>query len=145
MAAETEPSPAGDRRVNSQTVRAVTRCPKCSLNQFDTRNGKCRKCGTELHPPPEPEPAPAVLVDMNLPVLANGTPIDLASTIKLLRLTMRMSQSDLARRLHCPRTYISKVERGHNIPNVATIYKFEKALGVPAWIIITFATFASQS
>jgi len=46
-----------------------------------------------------------------------------------------MSQGDIEKRTGLLRCYVSRVENGHTVPNVATLEKLAAALDVPLWKI----------
>jgi transcriptional regulator with XRE-family HTH domain len=46
-----------------------------------------------------------------------------------------LSQRQLAVKLGCPRTWVSKLERQLSTPNVGTMYRLAHALNVPIWKI----------
>jgi transcriptional regulator with XRE-family HTH domain len=60
----------------------------------------------------------------------------LAATLKLARTEGKCSQDELAKRMSLQRSYISRTECGHNVPNFATILLWGSATGIPAWKIV---------
>jgi len=90
--------------------REVVRCDHCLLVQFRTTTNNCRRCHASLDEEPEPEPisvAPPVL----MPAPGNGHGhLNLATSIRSMRLRNGLSQRQLAGRMAVPRTYVSKIE-----------------------------------
>ncbi len=93
--------------------REVVRCDRCLLVQFHTSNSLCRRCHLSLD---EDEPeiaAPAQLIP--IPINGHGHAhgdggLNLAESVRSLRLRSGLSQRQLALRMSVPRTYVSKVE-----------------------------------
>jgi transcriptional regulator with XRE-family HTH domain len=50
--------------------------------------------------------------------------------VKEIRLARGMSQNELAKRMGCPRTYISKIERKKSTPVLEQVYRLAAALRV---------------
>jgi transcriptional regulator with XRE-family HTH domain len=83
--------------------------------QFCTEAGKCRKCnrlyGGEI--------------------VANRCRIvNISENIKSIRRLRGLSQGQLARRINCPRTWISKLERGKTSPFLVSLERIAEALNV---------------
>src|ERR1700684_377318 len=77
--------------------REVVRCDHCLLVQFRTVNNNCRRCHSCLDEEPEPEPVVLVPpVMMPLPGMGRGH-LNLATSIRSLRLRSALSQRQLAR------------------------------------------------
>jgi transcriptional regulator with XRE-family HTH domain len=134
-------------------VRQAVRCGNCNLNQF-VREGRddCRRCGKALtaasetaaeeeaaHPQLEPHPrfiSAANRHKQNLWPLSYRTMEKLAS----LRVAMRVPQSQMAHRMRCPRTYVSKLDNHAQAfryyPTVAQIRRYAKALDVSLYAIL---------
>lgn len=53
-----------------------------------------------------------------------------AANVRVLRITRKLTQSQLARRLGITASYVSHVEGGHGSPQLATVSRFAKALKV---------------
>lgn len=125
--------------------REVRRCRHCHLNQFMTGNGMCRKCRHSMIPEPQPIPDVQPVATVNngygrpscAPV--NGAKIDVAFAVKLLRTANGLSQSQLARKLGCPRTWISKIETRAASPQVDSIIELAAALEATPYALITIA------
>jgi transcriptional regulator with XRE-family HTH domain len=53
--------------------------------------------------------------------------------LRVLREGKNLSQGDVQKRTGLMRCYISRVENGHTVPAVETLYKFARALEVPMY------------
>jgi transcriptional regulator with XRE-family HTH domain len=110
--------------------REVVRCDHCLLVQFRTHNNNCRRCHACLDEEPEPEPiivAPPVM----MPVPGNGHGhLNLATSIRSLRLRNGLSQRQLAGRMAVPRTYVSKIENEKATPTLSSLERLARALEV---------------
>jgi len=110
--------------------REVVRCDHCLLVQFRTHNSNCRRCHSSLDEEPEPEPivmAPPVM----MPPPGNGHGhLNLATSIRSLRLRNGLSQRQLAGRMAVPRTYVSKIENEKATPLLASLERLASALEV---------------
>jgi transcriptional regulator with XRE-family HTH domain len=107
--------------------REVVRCDICSLVQFRTNSGTCRKCHNSLDPEPailapEPEPEP----EAN----ASHHGMNVAATIRSLRQKSGLSQRQLAERMKVPRTYVSKIENEKATPTLSSLERLATALQV---------------
>src|SRR6202007_1193029 len=110
--------------------REVVRCDHCLLVQFRTSNNNCRRCHASLDEEPEPEPivvAPPVM--MPIPGLSRGH-LNLATSIRSLRLRSGLSQRQLAGRMSVPRTYVSKIENEKATPTLSSLERLARALEV---------------
>ena len=110
--------------------REVVRCDHCLLVQFRTSNNNCRRCHASLDEEPEPEPimvAPPVL--MPIPSNVRGH-LNLATSIRSLRLRSGLSQRQLAGRMAVPRTYVSKIENEKATPTLSSLERLARALEV---------------
>jgi DNA-binding XRE family transcriptional regulator len=63
--------------------------------------------------------------------------------LKVLRLAYGYSQAGVARRFGCPRTYISKVERGGVTPTLEMLIKFARVFKIPTSVLIQLITTAA--
>ena len=110
--------------------REVVRCDRCLLVQFRTINNLCRRCRASLDED-EPEvvaapPAPQVMPSHN-----NGHGhLNLAISIRSLRLRHGLSQRQLATRMSVPRTYVSKIENEKATPTLSSLERLARALEV---------------
>jgi transcriptional regulator with XRE-family HTH domain len=104
--------------------REVVRCDHCLLVQFRTVNNNCRRCHSSLDE--EPEPAPVM---MPMPGTGRGH-LNLATSIRSLRLRSGLSQRQLAGRMSVPRTYVSKIENEKATPTLSSLERLARALEV---------------
>src|SRR5215467_454272 len=110
--------------------REVVRCDHCLLVQFRTTNSLCRRCHASLDEE-EPEIVAAVPPPPLMPVHGNGHGhLNLASSIRSLRLRNGLSQRQLATRMSVPRTYVSKIENEKATPTLSSLERLAKALEV---------------
>ena len=110
--------------------REVVRCDHCLLVQFRTVNNNCRRCHSSLDEEPEPEPvvmSPPVMMPM--PGIGRGH-LNLATSIRSLRLRSGLSQRQLAGRMSVPRTYVSKIENEKATPTLSSLERLARALEV---------------
>jgi transcriptional regulator with XRE-family HTH domain len=117
--------------------REVIRCFKlnCQLVQYRTATNSCRRCHSSLDEP-EPEPEPVTAPPLLMPhrggrVAGRGhSYLDLAATVRTLRLRNGFSQRELAERMSVPRTYVSKIENEKATPTLSSLLKIARALRV---------------
>lgn len=110
--------------------REVVRCDHCLLVQFRTTNSLCRKCHLSLDEVEvesvAPDPMPAIM-----PINGNGRGhLNLANSIRSLRLRSGLSQRQLALRMSVPRTYVSKIENEKATPTLSSLERLARALEV---------------
>jgi len=110
--------------------REVVRCDRCLLVQFRTSNNLCRRCHLSLDEEEAellaPDPVPQVL-----PISGFGRGhLNLANSIRSLRLRSGLSQRQLAGRMSVPRTYVSKIENEKATPTLSSLERLAKALEV---------------
>jgi transcriptional regulator with XRE-family HTH domain len=110
--------------------REVVRCDRCLLVQFRTSNNLCRKCHLSLDEDEvemiAPDPIPQIM-----PMNGNGRGhLNLANSIRSLRLRSGLSQRQLAGRMSVPRTYVSKIENEKATPTLSSLERLAKALEV---------------
>src|SRR5712671_2219792 len=107
--------------------REVVRCDHCFLVQFRTSNDLCRRCHVSLDEE-EPEiveaPAPQLV-----PPPHRGH-LNLAASIRAMRLRNGLSQRQLAGRMSVPRTYVSKIENEKATPTLSSLERLARALEV---------------
>src|SRR5258706_2001320 len=113
--------------------RKVVRRDHCLLVQSRTANSLCRRCHLSLDEVEvesvAPDPIPAIM-----PINGNGRGhLNLANTIRSLRLRSGLSQRQLAGRMSVPRTYVSKIENEKATPTLSSLERLARALevGVP--------------
>jgi transcriptional regulator with XRE-family HTH domain len=110
--------------------REVVRCDRCLLVQFRTTNNLCRRCHTSLdEDEPEIVQAPPPPQMMPMPGHGHGH-LNLASSIRSLRLRNGLSQRQLATRMSVPRTYVSKIENEKATPTLSSLERLARALEV---------------
>ncbi|MBI1740815.1 MAG: helix-turn-helix transcriptional regulator [Acidobacteriales bacterium] len=117
--------------------REVVRCDHCLLVQFRTTNSLCRRCHLSLDEDEAelaaPEPMPQVL-----PMNGNGRGhLNLAHSIRSLRLRSGLSQRQLAGRMSVPRTYVSKIENEKATPTLSSLERLARALEVTVPDLLT--------
>jgi transcriptional regulator with XRE-family HTH domain len=110
--------------------REVVRCDHCLLVQFRTSNSLCRRCHLSLDEVEvelvAPDPIPAIM-----PINGNGRGhLNLANSIRSLRLRSGLSQRQLAGRMSVPRTYVSKIENEKATPTLSSLERLARALEV---------------
>jgi len=111
-------------------AREVVRCDHCLLVQFRTLNNNCRRCHASLDEEPEPEPV-VMVPPVMMPVPGQGRGhLNLAVSIRSLRLRGGMSQRQLAGRMSVPRTYVSKIENEKATPTLSSLERLARALEV---------------
>jgi transcriptional regulator with XRE-family HTH domain len=109
--------------------REVVRCDRCLLVQFRTTNNLCRRCHTSLDED-EPEVV-ATPVPEAMPAPGHGHGhLNLAASIRSLRLRNGLSQRQLAGRMSVPRTYVSKIENEKATPTLSSLERLARALEV---------------
>src|SRR3954453_15199202 len=110
--------------------REVVRCDHCLLVQFRTTNDLCRRCHASLDED-EPEVMQAQPEPQVLPSHGNGRGhLNLAASIRSLRLRNGLSQRQLATRMAVPRTYVSKIENEKATPTLSSLERLARALEV---------------
>src|SRR6059036_3964327 len=110
--------------------REVVRCDHCLLVQFRTTNNLCRRCRASLDEE-EPEVVAAPPAPQVIPLRGNGHGhLNLATSIRSLRLRNGLSQRQLATRMSVPRTYVSKIENEKATPTLSSLERLARALEV---------------
>src|SRR5690242_4702670 len=110
--------------------REVVRCDHCLLVHFGTTNNLCRRCHTSLDED-EPEVLQAEPFPQSRPSIGNGRGhLNLAASIRSLRLRNGLSQRQLATRMSVPRTYVSKIENEKATPTLSSLERLARALEV---------------
>src|ERR1700748_2471400 len=110
--------------------REVVRCDHCLLVQFRTTNDLWRRCHASLD---EEEPEMPVLAPIpHAPPMHGDGPghLNLAASIRSLRLRNGLSQRQLATRMSVPRTYVSKIENEKATPTLSSLERLARALEV---------------
>ena len=119
--------------------REVVRCDHCLLVQFRTINSLCRRCHLSLDED-EAEIAALTVTPVNPPetMPSNGRGhLNLAHSIRSLRLRNGMSQRQLAMRMAVPRTYVSKIENEKATPTLSSLERLARALEVSVPILLS--------
>jgi transcriptional regulator with XRE-family HTH domain len=124
----------------SPKLREVIRCPRCRLNQFVLASRLCRRCK---------KPIPAIRL---WPVIVVQPPpkrkyksramlpaVTLAERVYMARSRCGLSQGELAKRVGCPRTYISKLETSAFSPYLPQVVRLAIGLGCPIADILPIA------
>jgi len=116
--------------------REVVRCDRCLLVQFRTVNSLCRRCHTSLD---EDEPEIVVMAPppQAIPIFGRPGHLNLASSIRNIRLRNGLSQRQLAARMSVPRTYVSKIENEKATPTLSSLERLAKALEVTVPDLLT--------
>jgi len=110
--------------------REVVRCDHCLLVQFRTSNDLCRRCHASLDEE-EPEIVAAAPTPQMMPSNGHGRGhLNLAASIRSLRLRGGLSQRQLALRMSVPRTYVSKIENEKATPTLSSLERLARALEV---------------
>jgi len=111
--------------------REVVRCDRCLLVQFRTVNNLCRRCHLSLDEE-EPEVVAVAPVTQMMPGQMDGSHghLNLANSIRGLRLRNGLSQRQLAMRMSVPRTYVSKIENEKATPTLSSLERLARALEV---------------
>jgi transcriptional regulator with XRE-family HTH domain len=63
--------------------------------------------------------------------------MEIGPRLRELREGKRLTQGDIENKTGLLRCYISRVEKGHTIPNVETLEKFARALKIPLYRLFT--------
>src|ERR1700682_4193284 len=110
--------------------REVVRCDHCLLVQFRTQNNSVRRCHACLDEE-EPEPVQVAPTPVMMPIPGHGRGhLNLATSIRSLRLRNGLSQRQLAGRMSVPRTYVSKIENEKATPTLSSLERLARALEV---------------
>jgi len=110
--------------------REVVRCDRCQLVQFRTSNHLCRRCHGSLEDD-EPVMETSAPEPQMMPANSSGRGhLNLAVSIRSLRLRNGLSQRQLATRMSVPRTYVSKIENEKATPTLSSLERLARALEV---------------
>src|SRR5215831_13028077 len=116
--------------------REVVRCDHCLLVQFRTTNDLCRRCHASLDEE-EPEIAVVATIPQAPPMHGHGPGhLNLAASIRSLRLRNGLSQRQLATRMSVPRTYVSKIENEKAAPTLSSLERLATALEVSVYDLL---------
>lgn len=144
---------ASGRKAVSADAREAVKCSECRLNQYRAQDNLCRRCHAVL--PAMPLPEIPVVNHLGQLVSANAKetlpektvraydPIDpelfcagLAQMIKETRLRRNLGRKDLAARAGWMPNYISKLEHGTSVPNLASLLRLANAFDIPLSVFI---------
>jgi transcriptional regulator with XRE-family HTH domain len=114
-------------------MREEIRCGRCLLNQFMTVSGNCRKCGVSLHPVEEIEPEPIMSICDTFRPLGDTMQFQISERVRELRKLRNKSQREISESMRCPRTYLSKIERGFTLPAIKTIARLADVFGITSY------------
>jgi transcriptional regulator with XRE-family HTH domain len=64
--------------------------------------------------------------------------------LKLLREKRKLKQKDLAKKASLDASYVSQIESGKRIPSTAAVESIAKALDVPLYLLMLFASDAED-
>jgi DNA-binding XRE family transcriptional regulator len=121
-------------------VADTIRCPHCDLNQFETKDGKCRRCRRFFV---EPVPLPVPLLPDPSHKRQHGTAItwQLPIAFRIVRGASGLSQSDLGKVATVTRQYISKIERveGGVVPTLNQFFRICEALQINPYGLLLMA------
>jgi len=86
----------------------------------------------------EPEPVQTAPAPVMMPSNSNGRGhLNLATSIRSLRLRSGLSQRQLAGRMSVPRTYVSKIENEKATPTLSSLERLARALEVTVPELLT--------
>ncbi len=130
--------------------RETVRC-ECGLVQFMTERQQCRRCKLSfIEPEAPPDPVTAPLEEVQRvpqlrafkrtarkePLITPGEPLNIGGALRTCRRALGLSHSELAAKVLCVRTYISKIENNRTQPKIRQIERLCEALGLPVRIFI---------
>jgi transcriptional regulator with XRE-family HTH domain len=128
--------------LSTVAAREVLRCNECHLVQYRTLSDLCRRCGYALPRPQADLEAVAEQAHASLCGDSAGTDIDLAvpgkamqelslgASLRAIRESRNLTQAQLAKKAHVPRTYVSRIEHAHLLPGLGVAQRLADALGV---------------
>jgi transcriptional regulator with XRE-family HTH domain len=111
--------------------REVLKCLAGGLVQFTPHDSTCRRCRQSLEDdePGIAAPTRAIIFPINGHGHGDGG-LNLANSIRSLRLRNGLSQRELALRMSVARTYVSKLETGNTTPTLSTLARLARGLGL---------------
>jgi ribosome-binding protein aMBF1 (putative translation factor) len=122
--------------------RAVVRCDRCELVQFDTRTGRCRRCQASLYEALQEPPGSAVPPARSFTVSSTSA---VGFIVRLLRQAHGMTQSELAERLGVHRNWVNLVERRRCQVRLESVSRLSEALETPASVLLDLAVLAGRA
>lgn len=137
-----------------QYDRETVRCEKCRLVQFVRTDERCRRCKVLFEQfDEEAEYKQRLAAALLIQVVSSETSkttsrmgvrrIEIGFACWLIRQSLNLSQRELALRMMCPRTFISKIESNLTEVRIDTLERMSKALEVPVEYIVRIATLRS--
>jgi transcriptional regulator with XRE-family HTH domain len=126
--------------------RPSVKCRRCSLTQYSTKDGRCRRCGVDL--PPVPVGASEIVDQFFSPApptevveVANLKPAEVARKIGLriadARTRAGRTQCALEALSGVSRSYLSRIEDGQMTPSIGTLEKITEALEVSLYMFLS--------
>jgi len=113
-------------------MRRVVRCEHCGLNQFETRNGSCRRCHRAL---PAIEVKRAVAEIPVIPVASKPIGELVSEGVRAYRMARGWSQGEFEDESGITHSVTSRIETGGYVPSIAMIERLAAGLRVPIrWI-----------
>jgi transcriptional regulator with XRE-family HTH domain len=141
--------PASNPECNTAVARDVVRCEHCTLVQFRTTSGMCRRCMECLpervtpewasaadREPQTPSARPVASASQELaPADRRGRDsimreLAVGNRVRELRESKSLTQEQVAAKAGVPRTYISRIENAHLLPGTNMIHRLADAMGV---------------
>lgn len=138
----------------NNSPREVVRCRHCSLVQFKTRSGYCRRCPARLpftkvfNELPEKEPVPIAAEPNPMPDKRyrkgrprGPAPLDLrlpsiGLIVRRLRIERGWTQDEFANIASVPRSYVSRIEAHRVLPGPLMLIRLAAALEVDVLTLI---------
>src|SRR5437773_665278 len=121
--------------------REVVRCGQCNLVQFRTISDLCRRCCLSL---PRPQSELAAEAEAEAAQAATEAArasertaevhgktmkeFQLGPRLRELREFKSLTQAQVARKAHVPRTYVSRIEHSHLLPGLGVAQRLADAL-----------------
>lgn len=126
--------------------REVLRCYDCRLVQYRTLSDLCRRCGHALPRPQAELEAASEQAEALVHAAHDGDSagpdsdsaisgeamheLSLGARLRAIRESRKLTQAQLARKAHVPRTYVSRIEHAHLLPGLGVAQRLADALGV---------------
>lgn len=106
--------------------RPVHRCGNCGLNQYETSDGRCRRCKKVFH-----LPVPVISKEKAASVSTDKILEGMGHRIKMLRMGMGLTQSEVCKRTgSLTRSYLCRIETGFQYPSLNTCERIAEALRI---------------
>ncbi|MBI2816034.1 MAG: helix-turn-helix domain-containing protein [Acidobacteria bacterium] len=145
--------------IGAPAPREVVRCASCMLVQFRTLSDLCRRCDGPLPRPqveiepaaaePQPQPTFGILPGVKHiePLEVRGKTLPsfaLGPRLRELRECKNLTQAQIARKAHVPRTYVSRIEHCHLLPGLGVVERLAEALEVEVLELLPHPNGTSQ-